>query len=173
MKLLKLDRRCPLIAATKGPTRNGALRSFASTPRSSRLRRDIIVSKALQGKAPRRVPNTNDPEATSPVETTESFADLLSQFERSHSRRVEGGQQIRGTVVTVSADSVFVDIGFKSEGVLPLALFRDAGEEIAPGEKLSVSVKGRNLEGTMSSPASELNSPRTGRVWRRPSRRRR
>jgi small subunit ribosomal protein S1 len=50
-------------------------------------------------------------------------------------------------VIAVSTDSVFLDIGFKTEGVLPLALFQSAGEEVKPGDRFPVSVKGRNEEG--------------------------
>ncbi len=81
-------------------------------------------------------------------EPTESFDAILSQFEKSHQRRSgEGGRQISGTVVTVSAEFVFVDIGYKTEGVLPVGLFESAKETIQPGDKLQVSVKGRNEEG--------------------------
>ncbi len=87
-------------------------------------------------------------EAVETTESTESFGALLSQFERTHSRRAgEGGRQISGTVVAVTVDSVLVDIGFKSEGILPLSLFEGAGEKVESGTKLLVSVKGRNEEG--------------------------
>jgi small subunit ribosomal protein S1 len=95
--------------------------------------------------------NPNLPENTSAVESTEStesFDTILSQFEQSHSRRSgEGGRQISGTVVAVSAEYVFVDIGYKTEGVLPIALFENAKEKVEPGTRLQVSVKGRNEEG--------------------------
>jgi small subunit ribosomal protein S1 len=95
--------------------------------------------------------NPNLPENTSavePTESTESFDTILSQFEQSHSRRSgEGGRQISGTVVAVSAEYVFVDIGYKTEGVLPIALFENAKETVEPGTRLQVSVKGRNEEG--------------------------
>jgi small subunit ribosomal protein S1 len=85
---------------------------------------------------------------TEPTESTESFDKILQQYEQTHSRRsAEDSRQISGTVVTVSADSVFVDIGYKTEGVLPLALFQSAGETVEAGAKLLVSVKGRNEEG--------------------------
>ncbi len=41
----------------------------------------------------------------------------------------------------------FLDIGFKSEGILPLAAFQSSGEEVKPGDKLVVSVKGRDPDG--------------------------
>src|SRR3979490_541342 len=82
------------------------------------------------------------------IESTESFDKILSQFEQSHSHRSgEGGKQLSGTVVAVSAEFVFVDIGYKPEGVLPIALFADAKETVETGTRLQVSVKGRNEEG--------------------------
>ncbi len=81
-------------------------------------------------------------------EPDESFGELLSEFERSHSRKAEdGSRQIEGTVIAVSADSVFLDIGFKSEGILPLVAFQSSGEEVKLGDKLVVSVKGRDTDG--------------------------
>ncbi len=92
--------------------------------------------------------NPRIPDSQSTAEPDESFGELLSQFERSHSHRAaDGSRQIEGTVITVSADSVFLDIGFKSEGILPLATFQSAGEEVKPGDKLTVSVKGRDADG--------------------------
>ncbi len=88
-----------------------------------------------------------DPQADLPSKPTESFGDLLSEFERNHSRRSPQSQQIDSTVVAVSADTVFLDIGFKTEGVLPLSLFTEAGQTVSVGDKLPVSVKGRNPEG--------------------------
>jgi len=88
------------------------------------------------------------PESQSVPESPESFGDLLSQYERSHSRTRESGrQQLEGTVIAVSAESVFVDIGFKSEGILPLSEFQNAGETVKTGDRLAVSVKGRDAEG--------------------------
>src|SRR3984957_15960422 len=90
--------------------------------------------------------NPETPEAT--PESNESFQDILSQFEQSKSRRPEEARQGReGTVVAVTADSVLVDVGFKTEGILPLAAFQSAGETVKPGDKLVVSIKGRDPEG--------------------------
>src|SRR5512135_2300343 len=86
--------------------------------------------------------NQNIPEP----EPNESFDELLSEYEQSHSRKCKGGSsQLDGTVIAVSADSVFLDIGFKTEGILPLTAFE--GESVKPGDKLPVTVKGRNEEG--------------------------
>ncbi|HEY5177440.1 MAG TPA: 30S ribosomal protein S1 [Terriglobales bacterium] len=92
--------------------------------------------------------NPNIPDSQSTAEPNESFGELLSQFEQSHSHKAEdGSRQIEGTVIAVSAESVFLDIGFKSEGILPLAAFQSAGEDVKPGDKLVVSVKGRDTDG--------------------------
>jgi small subunit ribosomal protein S1 len=81
-------------------------------------------------------------------EPNESFGDLLSQFEQSHSHHPEvGGRGLEGTIIAVSGESVFLDIGFKTEGILPLADFEKAGETPKPGEKIPVSIKGRDPEG--------------------------
>src|SRR5436305_2105972 len=81
-------------------------------------------------------------------ESTESFQDLFSHYEQSHARKPEEVNKGReGTVVAVTADSVLVDIGFKSEGILPLTLFESSGKTIKPGDSLLVTVKGRTPEG--------------------------
>ena len=81
-------------------------------------------------------------------EPEESFRDLLSQYEQSHSRQAgEGGHQLQGTVIAIDGDSVIVDIGYKSEGILPLGTLQSSGEAVKPGDTLLVTVKGRNPEG--------------------------
>jgi len=83
---------------------------------------------------------------TQPVsESTESFGDILSQFQKSHSRKTEGSKQLQGTVIAVNAESVFFDIGYKSEGILPLSALQ--AETLKTGDKALVTVKGRDLDG--------------------------
>jgi small subunit ribosomal protein S1 len=92
------------------------------------------------------MPNPTVPESPSGAETNESFKDILSQYEQSKVGRSEGGnEQLEGTVVAITLDSVLLDIGFKTEGILPLTAL--AGEEVKPGHKLPVSVQGRDPEG--------------------------
>ena len=78
---------------------------------------------------------------------TESFGELFAEFERTHSHKPEGDtKQIEGTVVSLDAESVYLDIGFKTEGILPRSAFPDNAEGLTPGDKFPVSVKGRNPE---------------------------
>ena len=81
-------------------------------------------------------------------ESAESFGDLLTQFEQSHSHKPEvGGKGLEGTVVAISGESVFLDIGYKIEGIIPLVEFKNAGETVKRGDKIAVSIKGRGPEG--------------------------
>ena len=81
-------------------------------------------------------------------ESEESFGEIFSAYQRTSNRRTgEEGRQIQGTVVTVDAESVFVDIGFKSEGILPLTALPASAEPVKPGDSLLVSVKGRDMDG--------------------------
>ena len=89
--------------------------------------------------------NSESPETQPAVESTESFGDILSQFQKSHSRKTEGSRQLQATVIAVNAESVFFDIGYKSEGILPLTALQ--GETLKPGDKCLVTVKGRDLDG--------------------------
>ncbi len=91
------------------------------------------------------MPDSDAPEIQPVPENTESFGDILSQFQKSHSRKTEGSRQLQATVIAINAESVFFDIGYKSEGILPLAALQ--GETLKPGDKYLVTVKGRDLDG--------------------------
>jgi small subunit ribosomal protein S1 len=83
------------------------------------------------------------PESQPVNESDESFKDILSEFEQTKSRKpADAGKGREGTVIALTVDSVLVDIGFKTEGILPLTAFR--GAEVKPGDKLLVSIKGRD-----------------------------
>ncbi len=106
-------------------------------------------------------PHPDNPELEAAPESGESFGAIFSEYEQSHARKGEGGgRQIEGTVIAVSADSVFVDIGYKTEGVLPLAIFQTGNETVKPGDQLLVSVKGRNLEGYYELSRFKVEQPR-------------
>jgi small subunit ribosomal protein S1 len=96
---------------------------------------------------PDTAPNSlNTPE---PIDdSTESFGSLLSQFEKTHGgqSKTEASQK-EGIVISISSDSVFLDIGFKIEGVLSRGEFENNAHGIAVGDRFPVSVKGRNEEG--------------------------
>src|ERR1700679_616851 len=95
----------------------------------------------------RKTADPSIPESSSATESAESFKDIFSQYEQSHSRKGESGTQRRdGTVIAVTTDSIILDIGFKTEGVLPLSAF-PADKPPQPGDKIQVTVKGRDPDG--------------------------
>jgi small subunit ribosomal protein S1 len=74
-----------------------------------------------------------------------SFADILSQFETEHRNESGRGEPVRGTVIAVTADSIFVNIGRKTEGVIPAEKLRDV--PVSPGDLITVNIGPRNEEG--------------------------
>ena len=94
--------------------------------------------------------NPETPESLQPqpaAEPTESFKDVLREYERGHVRKPEPGSSGReGTVIAVTSDSIVLDIGFKTEGILPLSAELNA-QTVKPGDRLLVTVKGRDPEG--------------------------
>src|SRR3954454_1067455 len=88
--------------------------------------------------------NSQTPE-TQLAESTESFGEIFSEYQKSHSHKTEDRRQLEATVIAVNAEAVFFDIGFKSEGILPLSALQ--GETLKPGDKALVTVKGSDLDG--------------------------
>lgn len=89
--------------------------------------------------------NPNTPETQPASETAENFGEILSQYQKSHSHKTEGSKQLQATVIAVTAESVFFDIGYKSEGILPVAALQ--GQTLKPGDQVQVNIKGRDPDG--------------------------
>ncbi len=78
----------------------------------------------------------------------ESFSDIFAEYQRTSNRRTgEEGRQINGTIAAITAEAVLVDIGFKTEGILPLTAQPAGKEPWKVGDQLTVSVKGRDADG--------------------------
>ncbi len=115
-------------------------------------------SAAEMAAAPAEVEGP-DSQAEPIEESAESFADALSAFERSHTHRAET-KQLQGTVVSLTADQVILDVGYKMEGVLPRSAFPDNAEGINPGDSFPVSITGRNEEGYYDLSRHRVAQPR-------------
>jgi small subunit ribosomal protein S1 len=89
-----------------------------------------------------------------------SFADILSEFEQQHHGHAPG-QALEGTVVSITPESVFVDLGRKMDGVLTTGLFRDPYGvlSIKIGDKLLVSITGTE-EGSYTLSTVKVERPR-------------
>lgn len=68
--------------------------------------------------------------------TDEEFAEQLKFYEETM-KSIEVGNIVQGKVVMVTSDSVIVDIGFKSEGTIPVNEFNDI-KEIQVGDVIEV-----------------------------------
>ena len=97
------------------------------------------------------------PEITKPVEnddkpTAEEYENLLDQYQFS-AKEMTPGKVIRGKVIKVTASQVLVDIGFKSEGVIPIEDFIEGGQDPAklkPGDEVDAIVERTDQkEGTL------------------------
>ncbi len=99
--------------------------------------------------------NLSDPPEASSLSggADTSFGDILTEFEQSHHA---GGEAVEGTVVSVTPDGAFVDIGRKMDGMLPPA----RASNLKPGDKVLVSVRGRDDAGNYLLSTIKVETPR-------------
>jgi small subunit ribosomal protein S1 len=106
-----------------------------------------LQPSAVSAEAPLSIePSASTPAEDQDLDGQSSFADMLSAFDREHTHRA-ATKQLEGTVVSLSADQVVLDIGYKMEGVLPRSAFENNAESVHPGDAFPVSITGRNEEG--------------------------
>jgi small subunit ribosomal protein S1 len=135
-----------------------------SLPTSENTPEPAPIAEPAAEAAAQAAETAAEPPAEASAETeepVESFADLLNEFERSHAHKSEPGQkQLQGTVVSLSDSQVFLDIGYKTEGVLPRSAFENNAESVKPGDNFPVSVTGRNEEHYYKLSRSKVSQPR-------------
>jgi small subunit ribosomal protein S1 len=73
-------------------------------------------------------------------EDNASFAELFQESESKPVRRLKPGQKITATIVGISGESVFLDTGGKSEGILDASEIKTEDQDSGPavGDKLEV-----------------------------------
>ena len=128
-------------AEEPGETAGAPIEAGAPEPPAEELTSEIADAPA--GEIAPKPAAEESPAA--PVEPEESFADALSAYDRSHARKPDS-KQLQGKVISLSADQVFLDIGYKTEGVLPRSAFENNAVDVKPGDVFPVSVTGRNEE---------------------------
>jgi small subunit ribosomal protein S1 len=74
---------------------------------------------------------------TPPHERSVAMAEMLASV--GQAGKFKNGSIVEGTVSAVKDDDVFIDIGYKSEGVVPLSEFGE-GAEVKVGDKVTVMV---------------------------------
>jgi small subunit ribosomal protein S1 len=95
----------------------------------------------------------NLPDAPESSAQDSSFGEILSEFEHAHHA---AGDVVEGTIVSVTADGAFVDIGRKMDGVLP----PEAAKDLKVGTKVVVSIRGRDGEGNYLLSTIKVEVPR-------------
>ena len=73
-------------------------------------------------------------------QNTDSFAALFQEIDSKPIRRLTPGQKITATIVGISGESIFLDTGGKSEGVLDSSELQDENRELTvkEGDKIEV-----------------------------------
>lgn len=76
-------------------------------------------------------------------EGSEDFAAMFAAQEAG-TVRLQPGQKVTGTIITITGDSVFVDVGIKLDGIMDRKDILDAegNESVAPGDSIEVYVVG-------------------------------
>ncbi|MFH1778070.1 MAG: 30S ribosomal protein S1 [Candidatus Omnitrophota bacterium] len=97
-----------------------------------------MLRKKMQGKDIENLAGMAD------VEGVESF---LAEYNKSI-KNLREGQIIKGKIVGVTHKDVLVDIGYKSEGIIPLNEF-EAGESVQPGEEIDILLESKEDENGM------------------------
>jgi len=93
-----------------------------------------------------------------------NFGDILQQFELQQTAPVEPqpveGGVLKGTIAAINDDSIFIDLGGKSEGVLLKSAFVNGLPEMQVGDLIQVSVTGRTAEGTLELSPLKVERPK-------------
>lgn len=74
------------------------------------------------------------------IEDEENFEQLLAE----HESKSRGNSLTKGKIIKIENDEVFVDIGEKSEGILPLAEIKDNDENLLfnAGDEIKIAIMG-------------------------------
>jgi small subunit ribosomal protein S1 len=85
-------------------------------------------------------------ETAEPVEAAEGdemdFGKILAAHEQAHSSEINENEVVKGRVVKITDQVVVIDVGYKSEGIVPLAEFKDGDKiTVEPGDEIDVFVK--------------------------------
>ncbi len=88
----------------------------------------------LSAKVAELLPDKVDPDTLSPEQMEYLYASTM---------QVQDGEIIEGTVVGIEGDYVLVDVGYKSEGLVPRFEFPSRGRDLNPGDRVEVFVEER------------------------------
>jgi small subunit ribosomal protein S1 len=98
--------------------------------------------------APEQPPVEAAPEAPTEMASEESSAEQMSELYEESLRRVQEGEVVKGRIVSITKDFVMVDIGYKSEGQIPIAEFTTTDGQVSAevGDQVEALLEGRESE---------------------------
>ena len=79
---------------------------------------------------PEELSGTGNVPAAGAMEEEASFETLLAAYE-GRTQRFSEGEVIKGKVIAISGGGVIIDVGFKSEGIIPIEQFMDDHGQVA------------------------------------------
>ncbi|MEN8168246.1 MAG: 30S ribosomal protein S1 [Pseudomonadota bacterium] len=80
----------------------------------------------------------------------EDFASLFSEFEKkqtkTHQREPKIGDKVRGKVISIQSDNVFIDLGSKTEGIVEIGELtsEDGSLSVGIGDSIEIVVSGKD-----------------------------
>ena len=93
---------------------------------------------------------TSEPDFSSPAEPAGEMQDMesMSELYEESLRRVQEGEVVKGRIVSITKDYVMVDIGYKSEGQIPIHEFTTPEGEVTAkvGEDVEALMESREDE---------------------------
>lgn len=75
-----------------------------------------------------------------PSPSDQTFGDMLEAMEEQASS-IKVGQMITGRLIALTDEAAFVDVGFKTEGIVPTAEIKESMQEVSVGSEIPVVVK--------------------------------
>jgi len=87
-------------------------------------------------------PEVSGDEASDDGDEDFDFGAILEAHEKEHSAEVSEHEVVKGRVIKITDQAVIIDVGYKSEGIVNIAEFKDGDTvTVQPGDEVDVYVK--------------------------------
>jgi small subunit ribosomal protein S1 len=109
---------------------------------------DLIEASVEEvAEAPEEATSSSAPESLEAISEM-SDEEKMSELYEESLRRVQEGEVVKGRIVSITKDFVMVDIGYKSEGQIPIAEFTTPDGEITAevGDQVEALLEGSETE---------------------------
>jgi small subunit ribosomal protein S1 len=123
----------------------------AETPEEALAEEPEAAPEEARAAAPEETPaEAEELPAEAPAEAAAEMSDMesMSELYEESLRRVQEGEVVKGRIVSITKDFVMVDIGYKSEGQIPIHEFTTSEGEITAqvGEEVEALMESREDE---------------------------